>query len=76
MFKNPNMSVVAYMNGFTMWHYKSQEDTIKDICEPGYFDKIKTLSAVGDIFLINAKDGTVIRVLTALSPKMEIGNLS
>ena len=74
MFVNRNMSVIAYANGFTLWHYKSDTD-LEKIETPGYFDKIQTLMAIGDIIVINAKDGTAIRAVTELSPSVIIGPL-
>lgn len=76
MFFNRNMSVIAYANGFTLWHYKNNEDTMEKIERIGYFDKIKTLCAVGDIIIINAKDCTEICAITEISPSVIIGPLS
>lgn len=76
MFLNRNMSVVAYANGFTLWHYKSNEDSLEQIEWAGYFDKIVTLMGFGDIIIINAKDGTAIRAVKELSPNVTIGQLS
>lgn len=30
-FKNRNFSVLAYANGFTLWHYATNEDTLEQI---------------------------------------------
>lgn len=60
-FQNKNMSVIAYANGFTLWHYVSAEDSLKDICELGYFNRVITLMNNGDIVIINGKDSTGIR---------------
>jgi len=59
---NKNLAVIAYANGFTLYHYKSNEP-MKDICAPGYFEKIRTLCATGDIIIINASDKTEIKVV-------------
>lgn len=60
-FQNKNMSVIAYANGFTFWHYVSVDDSLKDICELGYFNRVITLMNNGDIVIINGKDSTGIR---------------
>lgn len=62
MFMNRNLSVIAYANGFTLWHYTCK-DTMEDVCVPGYFDKVKTLCNSGDIVIINAVDKTEIKVI-------------
>lgn len=35
-FQNKNLSVIAYANGFTMWHYKTN-DCLSDLMD-GYFN--------------------------------------
>lgn len=62
-FKNKDMSVIAYANGFTLWHYVSNVDSYDDICALGYFNRIITLANTGDIIIINGKDSTGIRVM-------------
>ena len=76
MFLNKNMSVIAYANGFTLWHYKSTQDSLEQIEGAGYFDKIIMLMAIGDIIVINGKDSTEICAVTELSPSVIIGPLS
>ena len=69
-FMNKDMSVIAYANGFTLWHYKTNEDTAKDILEnPKYFAKIWTLCAAGDIIILNAKDETAFLVIDSVAEK-------
>ena len=75
MFLNRNMSVIAFANGFTLWQYKSNSDSLEQVERAGYFDKIKTLMAIGDIVIINARDGAAIRAVTELSPSVKIGPL-
>jgi hypothetical protein len=61
-FKNKDFSVIAYANGFTLWHYVSRDDVLKDIVENvKYFSAPRLLMNTGDIIMINAKDSTGIR---------------
>lgn len=55
-FRNKNLAVIAYANGFTMWQYKT-EDSIELIDEDiKYFPQsIVTLLAMGDIIIITSK---------------------
>ena len=76
MFLNKNMSVIAFANGFTLWQYKSTSDSLEQIEWAGYFDRIMTLMAHGDIIIINARDSTAIRAVTELSPSVIIGPLN
>lgn len=77
-FRNRNMSVIAYANGFTLWHYKAEPDEkLKDIVDDTkYFTPIYTLINTGDIVIINA-DETGIRVIDEIkgSEFVKLGNL-
>jgi len=74
MFMNKNLSVIAYANGFTLWHYKSNE-TMKEITEPSYFVPVKNLMHTGDIIIINAKEETAIRKLVLADNKVKVKDL-
>lgn len=67
MFINKGFSVLAYANGFTLWHYANTDDDLKTILQAGYFNNIKTLCNCGDIFIINAADGTAIKTITEIT---------
>ena len=38
-FQNKNLSVIAYANGFTLWHYSAAE-TMTTITKTGYFNAV------------------------------------
>lgn len=67
-FKNNNLSVVAYANGFTLWHYKTKEDDLKTIKNNYFPQEITNLMACGDIMIINASDTTAIMPIISLRP--------
>ena len=54
MFRNKDLSVVAYANGWSLWQYYA-EDSLEKVEIDGYFDKVKHLCATGDIIIIVAK---------------------
>lgn len=58
-FQNKNLSVIAYANGFTLWHYSASEK-LADIMASGYFNDVKTLINTGDIIIVNGSDATKI----------------
>ncbi len=62
-FQNKNLSVIAYANGFTLWHYSSANETLATITANGYFNNVKTLMNIGDIVIINGSDSTVIKAI-------------
>lgn len=65
-FQNKNLSVIAYANGFTLWHYAAAE-TMTEITASGYFNDVKTLMNAGDIVIINASDNTSIKKIAVAS---------
>jgi len=56
------LSVLAYANGFTLWHYRTSVD---DPLSPGYFDSAQELLREGDQIIANtAGPGIVNLVVT------------
>ncbi|MFQ6739047.1 MAG: hypothetical protein ACLRFJ_00020 [Alphaproteobacteria bacterium] len=62
-FQNKNLSVIAYANGFTLWHY-SENVTMATITASGYFNNVQTLMNTGDLVIINASDKTSIKTVS------------
>lgn len=52
-----NLSVLAYAQGFTLWHYKAGTDRLDDIAEPGFLADAGDMLVAGDMLLISAADG-------------------
>lgn len=67
-FKTSDLSVLAYANNFTLWHYTTEDDAITTT---GYFDKAADMLRVNDLIIGNVDtDGstattTVFYVVTA-----------
>lgn len=59
-FANRNLSVIAYANGFTLWHYAANEP-LSEITAKNYFSPVCTLMNNGDIVIINANKDTALR---------------
>ena len=68
-FQNRNMSVIAYANGFTLWH-DTCDEPLSEIMKPDFFAPIWTLCAVGDIIIINADDSTCMRKISVVDDKV------
>lgn len=76
-FKNRNFSVLAYANGFTLWHYSTNEDTLEQICDKSYWaNGVASLANTGDIMIVNASDGTAIRRVVLTDGSMELTQLN
>lgn len=54
-FEARNISVLAYANNFTMWHYKT-EDTLEDVKRVGYFNNASSMLRRNDLIILNTKD--------------------
>jgi hypothetical protein len=54
-----NLSVLAYANGFTLWHYTTP-DTAAGVDTAGYFNAASEMLRVGDMILANVEtEGTM-----------------
>ena len=73
-FQNKNLSVIAYANGFTLWHYAANE-TLATITANGYFNAVKTLMNSGDIVIVNGSDKTSIKKITVGDSAVTTGAL-
>lgn len=67
-FKNENLAVIAFANGWTMWNYANHEP-LEEIEKDHYFDKIWHIANTGDIIVLIGKDGTAIRVMNLTEDK-------
>lgn len=57
-FQSKDLSVLAYANGFTMWHYATV-DTAVEASGANYFDSAADMMRVGDMIVANLDtDGT------------------
>jgi hypothetical protein len=74
-FQNKKLSVIAYANGFTLWHYVADE-TMTAISTSGYFNNVITLMNTGDIIIINASDSTAIKKITVSESAVSVGALA
>ena len=57
-----NLSVLAYANGFTLWHYKAGKDRLNQVEKVDFFADAIDMLAEGDLMMISAPDGG--RILT------------
>ena len=57
-YASKDLSVLAYANGFTLWHYTTP-DAATDVDTAGYFNGAAGLLRAGDMLLANCAAGTV-----------------
>lgn len=51
-----NLSVLAYANGFTLWHYKAG-GTLEVVTAPQFFSDASDMLTAGDLVMVSASDG-------------------
>lgn len=49
-FQSQDLSVLAYANNFTLWHYTTPDD---DVTTAGYFDNASNMLRVNDLIITN-----------------------
>lgn len=57
-----NLTVLSAANSFTLWHYRTN-DTRAETEAPGYFARAAEQARVGDIIMVQARDGTTMLTL-------------
>jgi hypothetical protein len=63
-----NLSVLAYANGFTLWHYKAGQARLETVAA-NYFADAADMLAVGDLIMISASDGARIMAVAIADVK-------
>jgi len=61
-----NLSVLAYANGFTLWHYKAGSDRLQSVAARDFFADAADMLAQGDLMMISAADGGRVVVVAPL----------
>ena len=70
-FQMRNLQVLTYANGFTLWSYKTKDDTLAAIGSTGYFNASGDLLKAGDMILNVGRDGGTIRVATGAEVQID-----
>jgi len=79
-FEIKNLSVLAYANGFTLWHY-TPPDAAASVDTAGYFNAAADMLHVGDMMLANVATTTspqtgVFAVVSVASGVGDLANLT
>ncbi len=70
-----NLSVLAYANGFTLWHYKAGNDNFVQAMRPGYFQDAADLLTEGDMVMLTGTEGGRIATIAGEGRKMALAPL-
>ncbi len=52
-----DLSVLAYAQGFTLWHYRAGAAGLDLVAERGFFNDAADMFAAGDMVLVSAAAG-------------------
>ena len=52
-----DLSVLAYANGFTLWHYKAGKQSLLDVAGNDYFVEAADMMAEGDMIMVSGTAG-------------------
>jgi hypothetical protein len=52
-----DLSVLAYANGFTLWHYKAGDAPSADLAAENYFADASDMMAAGDMVMVSGTAG-------------------
>ena len=52
-----NLSVLAYANGFTLWHYRAEQDGLAAVSAPGFLDQAGDVLTAGDLLMVSSASG-------------------
>jgi len=52
-----NLSVLAYAQGFTLWHYRAPNARLAVLDGPGFFNNAADMLAQGDMLMMSGSDG-------------------
>jgi hypothetical protein len=68
-----NLSVLAYANGFTLWHYKA--GALAQARQAGFFADAADLMAAGDMVMLTAAEGGTITTVTGAGKQITLAPL-
>ena len=60
-----NLSVLAYAQGFTLWHYRAGVAALDAVAARGFFDDAADMFAAGDMVMVSAVEGGRVLFVTA-----------
>jgi hypothetical protein len=52
-----NLSVLAYANGFTLWHYKAEPADQPNMGTPDFFADAGDMLSGGDMMMVTSREG-------------------
>ncbi len=70
-----NLSVLAYANGFTLWHYKAGSEPLTQARTQGFFADAADLMAPGDMVMLTGAEGGTIATIAGQGKQIALAPL-
>ena len=68
-----NLSVLAYAQGFTLWHYRAGDSgVLSDVEAPGFFNSDAGTICAGDMITVSAADGGAMLFVISVRDKATV----
>ena len=68
-FSSCNLSVLAYANGFTLWHYSAGSEYRAIALDEVFFEAARDLVSTGDIVMVTGDGGgSIVFIKPAIAP--------
>jgi hypothetical protein len=71
-----NLSVLAYANGFTLWHYKAGAEPLENAAHTGFFADAADLLAPGDMVMLSGAQGGRIATIAGAGKTIALAPLN
>lgn len=71
-----NLSVLAYAQGFTLWHYRAAGLKLAQVAAPGFFSQAGDMLAAGDMMLVSAPEGGRVLFVTDASEARGVATMA
>lgn len=81
-----NLSVLAYAQGFTLWHYRGHVPTLaagvvppvtlEEVRTPGFFDPAADMLAPGDMVMVSAQNAGAVLLVAATAGGVSMAGLA
>ena len=75
-FEAASLSVLAYAQGFTLWHYRAPATRLGSVAAEGFLQDAADMLASGDMVLVSAGDGGRVLYVTKRGRRVATAPLS
>jgi hypothetical protein len=76
IFEASSLSVLAYAQGFTLWHYRAPRMRLGAVASEGFLQDAADMLAPGDMVLVSAGDGGRVLYVTRHGQRVATAPLS